>query len=119
MAFLRTKNKCHGCHSSDDNKPHHCVKCAIKHCEFLAETISGFCYDCRKYPYPRLKQLNKRYKTKYNTSLLDNLQLIKGTGLAYFLELEKEKWTCACGGTVCIHYGYCMECKSKVKIDNP
>jgi len=115
MAYLRVRNKCYGCHSDDKSKPHHCAKCSIKHCEFLAETVSGFCYDCRKFPCTRLKQLDKRYRTKYYTSLIGNLNSIKEAGLDAFLIAEKKRWTCSCGGTFCIHYGYCMECKKPIQ----
>jgi len=33
-------------------------------------------------------------------------------GLDEFLLIEQLKWTCIkCGGTICVHEGYCSECQ--------
>ena len=64
MAYLREKNKCPGCNGSNEDKPVYCVKCRIKNCEIIKNNRSGFCFECEKYPCSRLKQLDKRYKTK-------------------------------------------------------
>ncbi|RPH31047.1 MAG: DUF3795 domain-containing protein [Bacteroidales bacterium] len=111
LAYLRTKNKCEGCWGSDTKKPKHCVACSIKNCEHLLKTTSKFCYDCEKYPCSRIKQLDKRYRTKYKMSIIDNLLLIKESGLSNFIQLDKIKWSCKnCGGTICVHRGYCLDC---------
>ena len=70
MAHLRDRKKCNGCNSDDKDMPFHCTKCAIK-----------FCCDCPTIPCIRLKQLDKRYHTKYKMSMLDNLATIKKDGL--------------------------------------
>lgn len=77
LAYLRTKNRCEGCWGENEHKPKHCVKCVIKNCELLAKTDSKFCYDCEKYPCTRLKQLDKRYRTNYSMSMIENLDSIK------------------------------------------
>ena len=111
-AFLRDKNKCPGCQAEDKKKPNHCSVCSIKNCEQLALTTSRFCFDCPTYPCKRLKQLDKRYSTKYNTRILDNQMQIKNLGLEGFVELEKVKWKCGeCGNTICMHRGYCLACE--------
>lgn len=111
LAYLREKNKCEGCLGSGDRKPKYCLVCSIKNCDNLAITNSKFCYDCSKFPCSRIKQLDKRYRTKYKMSVIDNLQLIKDYGLVNFIQLEKVKWECkTCGGTICVHRGYCLDC---------
>jgi len=111
LAFLREKNKCPGCRNMGKNKPGYYKKCIINNCGLLAKTNSGFCYDCSKYPCPRLKQLDKRYRTNYNMSMLENLNNIQKLGLDEFLILEQNKWACSkCGGTICVHRGYCLNC---------
>ncbi|MCF8297908.1 MAG: DUF3795 domain-containing protein [Saprospiraceae bacterium] len=117
MAYLREKNRCEGCRGSNENKPNQCVRCIILNCEFLAKTKSGFCYECEKIPCRRLKQLDKRYRTKYNMSMLENLESIKTIGLEQFVKNEKERWKCeVCGGTICVHYGLCLTCNDRKKV---
>jgi hypothetical protein len=109
--YLRTKNKCSGCRIDSDTKPAYCKSCKISNCELLAKTESGFCYDCDKLPCQRLKQLDKRYRTRYNTGLIQNLTIIKEKGMDIFLELEKNKRTCVkCGSIISIHKEKCSAC---------
>ena len=110
MAHLREKKKCNGCNNDDKDKPFHCTKCVIKHCEIKQQLNFNFCYDCPKYPCTRLKQLDKRYRTKYKMSMLDNLAKIKEIGPDNFVQAENERWTCDCGGIICVHKGCCSIC---------
>ena len=50
-------------------------------------------------------------------SIIDNLRLIKDIGVDNFVQLEKIKWNCMdCGGTICVHRGYCIDCgKTKMQ----
>lgn len=112
LAYLREKNTCAGCWGDNKYKFASCAKCIIKNCDLLKETTSKFCYDCPKYPCARLKQLDKRYKTKYHMSMRENLKVIKKLGLPVFIEMEKARWMCpVCGGSICVHRGYCLSCK--------
>jgi hypothetical protein len=115
FVFLREKDSCKGCWGPDHAKPKHCLVCSIKICQYLAETDSKFCYECVRFPCTRLKQLDKRYQAKYNTSIIKNLLIIEESGLDAMLDLEKVKWKCPdCGGTICIHLKVCMNCKKPV-----
>ncbi|MBP7497381.1 MAG: DUF3795 domain-containing protein [Bacteroidales bacterium] len=112
LAYLRDKNNCFGCWGDNADKPIYCSRCIIMNCELLGKTKSKFCYECQKFPCKRLKQLDKRYKTKYNMSMLENLNSIKINGLKSFVTSEKERWLChKCGGSICVHRGYCLSCK--------
>jgi hypothetical protein len=109
---LRAKNKCVGCRTEDGFKPKHCIQCSINNCEYLSHTASGFCFDCEKYPCTRIKYIDKRYRTKYNLSLIENLDNIKKSGLNQFFISEKKRWKCSnCGGSICIHTRFCIDCK--------
>jgi hypothetical protein len=111
LAYLRDKNHCRGCRDDSKVYPAYCVSCIIKNCDLLRETDSGFCYECVKYPCRRLKQLDKRYRTRYRMSMLDNLGFIKAAGLPAFVEKEKMRWICPfCGATLCVHRKYCLSC---------
>lgn len=107
LAYLRPKNKCKGCRSEIDGKPVTRVNCRIKKCEKQNE----FCLDCDVFPCSRLKQLDKRYRLKYKMSMIENLLFIKENGLQDFVKKEKDRWICLnCGGTICVHKGYCIAC---------
>lgn len=111
MAYLREKNKCHGCRESNLNKPVTRTKCKIKNCEFFQKEGTQFCFECSDFPCDKLKHLDKRYRTKYNMSMIENLENIQKLGLKEFLENERARWTCSkCGGTICVHKGYCYSC---------
>jgi hypothetical protein len=111
LAFLREKNKCCGCWPITGNKVNYCFTCSIKNCEFLEKTSSKFCNDCDKFPCRRMKDLDKRYTTKYKTSLIQNLITIKMIGIDNFLLNETKKWTCPkCGSNLCVHRDACPTC---------
>ena len=110
--YLRKDRKCPGCRGDDTSKLVSCLRCAIKNCETVKVNRSGFCYECETYPCERLKHLDKRYRTKYKMSMLENLGFIKANGLTAFAAKEKERWRCAkCGGVICVHKGYCLQCE--------
>ncbi|MCL5094047.1 MAG: DUF3795 domain-containing protein [Patescibacteria group bacterium] len=77
-------------------------------CEFLKKEKIKFCYECPDFPCQNLETLDKRYRTRYNTSLIGNLKEIKGRGLKRFLAAEAKKWQRPdCEGTISIHDGKC------------
>lgn len=110
MAYLRDNNRCTGCNIESPKKPRHCLNCKIKYCSERAEG-SLFCFECKKYPCARLRQLDKRYRTKYSWSLTGNLNEIKNSGLGRFMEIENTRWVCPnCGNPICIHNRKCYHC---------
>jgi hypothetical protein len=111
MAYLREKNKCPGCRLFNKSEPVTRARCKIKNCQTFKRSKSKFCFECEEYPCDRLKHLDKRYRTKYNMSMIENLENIKKLGLREFIKNEKIRWTCLhCGGTICVHRGYCYTC---------
>lgn len=81
------------------------------HCELLGKGLVRFCHECGDFPCRRLKALDKRYRTKYHMSMLDNLVFIKEQGMEKFLEAEEAKWHCPeCGQVLCCHNGLCLNC---------
>lgn len=114
-AHLRAKNKCPGCRASDSCKPKTRTACSIKTCGEFKNGKIKYCCECKSFPCRSLEQLDKRYRTKYGMSVIENLFAIKTSGIRKFLQEEKVRWTCkACGGTVCVHSGICSSCKVKV-----
>ena len=90
-AFLREKNRCNGCRESDENKSISVQKCIIKNCEILQQKQLKYCSSkCEKFPCTRLKNLDKRYRTKYHSSLIENLQFIEEFGIRKFIQRKKK-----------------------------
>ena len=101
-------------HGIDAAVPGYCVRCIIRNCEIIKTNQSGFCYECPKYPCRRLKELDRRYRTKYGMSMIENLGFIREQGLSAFVDKEAERWRChKCGGVICVHRGYCFACGEK------
>lgn len=114
MAYQRKKNKCGGCNSDNCMKSAYLKGCILKNCATVQNNNSGLCYECDKYPCRRLKQLDKRYRTKYHMSMLENLESIKEHGMEAFLGNEEIRWTCTeCGNIVCVHRNACSACKAQ------
>jgi hypothetical protein len=117
MSYLAMKNDlkkqgvmtgyCAGCRPRGKN-------CAFmkKSCELLAKGLVKYCYECAEFPCQRLKNLDKRYRTNYHMSMIENLDYIKEHGMTKFLKQQLEKWRCLkCGGVITCHGGLCYSCE--------
>lgn len=113
-AHLRDKNKCLGCRCADAHKPVTRVRCKIKTCQVFRTGKAKFCFECKQFPCDILKRFDKRYKTNFHMSTIENLENIRSLGIRKFLKNEDVRWTCRhCGGTICVHSGYCVICSTK------
>ena len=113
LGFQRTRNRCVGC-IGFGNKPYHCTVCSIKACPEKHGKEDMLCIDCDKFPCRRIKDLDKRYTTRYGESPVKNLQSIKELGVKEFIKKEKAKWICSnCGHLLCVHRELCLICGSK------
>ena len=93
IGFLRDKNKCPGCRSDWEINSKYIRKCIIRNCDQLKNNNWKFCSrKCENYPCKRLKSLDKRYKTKYGMSMLENLENIDKYGIRKFIDMEKKRW---------------------------
>jgi hypothetical protein len=111
MRFLRAKDACQGCRADDEGKAASCVGCAIRTCEHLASTASGYCFECTRFPCARLKRLDARYREKYRSSLLENLETIRDRGIDALVAAERATRVCPeCGGLECMHTPACIYC---------
>ena len=113
--YIREKNSCPGClrnHGQESKKSKYRSTCKIRNCEQIAKGKIRFCSDkCDSFPCTRLKQLDKRYRTKYGMSMIDNLKMINDVGIRQFIRNEKVKWVCpGCGGLLCVHKPACLFC---------
>jgi hypothetical protein len=110
-AYARDKNVCPGCRGDDTSKSKSCLACKIKNCEKLVKGELEYCFQCNEFPCALLIHLDKRYKTKYGTSPIDNLLSIKEIGISSYVENENIKWACVeCGAMICMHKLQCLSC---------
>ena len=110
--YIRPRNKCLGCRASNENKPASCANCKIVVCEKRIQNKWESCVPCDT-PCPRLKNLDKRYRTKYHMSMIENLSAIREHGLESFLRQQSEKYRCAvCGEVLCVHREDCPSCNA-------
>lgn len=118
IGHLRDRKTCPGCNDPDDSsKAYHCAACTIKRCEHLAQSSEASCVDCAKYPCARLRQLDKRYRSKYRMSVIENLGELHRVGVEAFVELERARWACPhCGALVSVHRTACLACGKSVEV---
>ncbi|MGE5248885.1 MAG: DUF3795 domain-containing protein [Bacteroidota bacterium] len=110
-AHTRAKNPCPGCRGDDARKPKTRVICKIKTCEKIATGRVGYCFECGEFPCGHVLRLDKRYRAKYGTSVVENLLSIQKTGMPSFLKTERARWTCPqCGDILCMHRPQCPSC---------
>ena len=104
-------------------RKHTCITCRLrerpcafikKQCDKLLNNKIKYCFECEDFPCKRLQDLDKRYKTYFKMSMIENLQNIKKQGIEKFLRQQKKKWACPkCGKTICCHNGICFNCDLK------
>jgi hypothetical protein len=111
-AYVRDKNACPGCRGGDSSKSKSCLACHIKNCEKIVSGKIKYCFGCDSFPCARLNHLDKRYRTKYGMSMIENLNAVRRMGIRRFIENEKKRWACPeCGGLLCAHKSECIHCQ--------
>ena len=105
---------------SGRKRKHPCITCRLrkkpcafikKQCDQLTDRKIEYCFECTDFPCKHLKTLDRRYRTKYGMSMIENLRHIQTNGITQFLKNEKERWKCStCGGVVCVHNKTCYTC---------
>jgi hypothetical protein len=112
IGHIRKRNKCPGCRELDAYKSSYGRECYIRGCQILNSNNWEFCSDkCEKFPCLRLKNLDKRYRTRYGMSMIENLGNIKSLGISNFVESERIRWKCPeCGELLCVHKASCLSC---------
>lgn len=96
---------CEGCRPKRKKCGH-----LMKDCSLLRRGQVRFCYECGDFPCAKLRLIDERYRKSYRMSLLENLELIKRSGVEGFLAKEREAWSCGCGELRSCHNGLCFAC---------
>ncbi len=115
--YIRPRNQCLGCNAPDESKPKSCTNCKIVVCEKRNQNGWLTCADCNTY-CRRLKDLDKRYSSKYHMSMIENLDIIRNNGMDSFLKQQADKFCCPmCGEIICVHRNECPSCKKTIWIN--
>ncbi len=110
----KIQKPCSGCMQENKSKPVHCRKCKIKDCVQLKEIT--YCYQCGDFPCRLIRNLEKSYNSRYDESLVENSEIVKGNGVFYFMETHSARYTCTeCGGIVSLHDKVCTECGKRTR----
>lgn len=115
-AYIREENACPGCRNNlDKQNMKHRMTCKIRNCEEITNRRSKYCLvSCDRFPCKRLKQLDERYRAKYEMSMIDNLRMIDEFGIRHFIRNEKIKWMCPeCSEIMSVHRPRCLSCGHK------
>lgn len=99
----RNNLPCPECRRDDKGKPRSCASCRIKNCPKRIKNKWKYCYECEAFPCARLKNLDKRYRTKYEMSMIENQEYIRDHGIRKFLAREEKRWT-KDGKVYCVHH---------------
>lgn len=112
IGFQRIKNRCVGCNNIG-YKPNYCIDCRFLCCPEKNDNKKILCHECSKFPCRQIKNLEKRYSTRYGESPINNLLKIKEISLTEFIRTEEQKWKCNhCGHLLCVHREKCLNCGS-------
>jgi hypothetical protein len=115
MAYLREKNKCPGCRENNINKAITVLECKIKNCNELSRNNLKYCIKCKSFPCKLINHIDKRYRTKYNMSMIENLNNIEKFGIKKFVKNENIRWVCSkCGFPIIVHKKCCSNCGEKI-----
>lgn len=62
-------------------------------------------------PCANLDRVDRRYRKRYDVSLVGNLGELERNGMKGFIEAQGAKYKCpACGDVICVHDGKCYVC---------
>jgi hypothetical protein len=100
-AYLRQRNPCHGCREAEQNMPKTRASCRMRIC---GVQTGRFCYECAEFPCDRLRLMDRRYRTRYGMSEIENLACIRDEGMEAFLDREHRRWV-SDEGVLCVHDG--------------
>ncbi len=101
---------CHGCKS--DAVCSFCTECHFKKCS--SEKGIEFCFECGDFPCEKLTAFrNDEYP--HHSIIFKNLDEIRTVGVAHWLTLQKERWSCLeCDTEFAWYSDTCRKCGAPV-----
>lgn len=99
----------------------HCAGCiprgkncyVLRGCSKLRKHEIQSCSQCDTVPCKYLAHLDKRYRERYDMSMVENIKELKTKGIDAFLKDQQQKYRCPnCGKIICVHDRKCYSCGS-------
>ncbi len=101
IGYIRAKNKCDcdGCLTPNTKCS---KKCTLRYC---TKRKGKYCnQSCTSFPCQHLKNPDRRYRAKYDMSMIENIGQIEEVGIRQFVRIENTRRVCvACGELICGH----------------
>jgi hypothetical protein len=60
----------------------------------LAKNEIKFSFECKNMPCDNLNRLDRRYRKRYDMSMVENLKDLTEKGMKKFLRVQEEKYEC-------------------------
>lgn len=109
--YQKRSHPCLGCRLRTTKKSHLCV---IKNCREERWSSPSLCLGCAKFPCPRLRALDQRYREKTAGGCSASWKTFwpfRKREWKHFLHEETEKWTCPhCGEVLRAGSSFCLAC---------
>ncbi len=92
--------------------------CYIKRgCRKLSKNEVCFCFECEVLPCKNLDRLDRRYRERYDMSMVENLRMLREKDIEAFLTVQRRKYQCPnCGDVLSVHDGKCYACGYKARL---
>ena len=119
LAFINNLDRpqCAGCRPNREKCSYLFDKCSGINHDIKCNESTPFCYECDQFPCKEIKRMDKRYKSGYNMSVIENLEFIEQNGVGKFAETQQEKYQCSkCDGLISIHNRKCFRCDKITKL---
>ena len=105
------RSQCRGCRIEDRKCSYLFGKCSGINGSLRGTASARFCFECDQYPCEQINRLDQRYRKSFGVSVKDNLEKIRTSGAAAFMEEQREKYSCSrCGWVISIHNRKCFTC---------
>ena len=70
-----------------------------------------FCFECDDMPCENLDRIDRRYRKRYDMSMVENLVELKEKGMKKFLDIQEDRYKCPkCGDVISVHDRKCYAC---------
>ncbi len=104
------RSQCIGCRPRNQRCAYIFGKCTgINH---TSKGDAAYCFECNQYPCKEILRVDKRYRSNYQMSIMDNLECIRKIGISGFIKEQYDKYRCLrCGGLLSIHNRKCFKCE--------
>ena len=111
------RNQCVGCRPGNTKCSYLFEKCSGINAEIEGNASAKFCFECDQYPCKQINRMDTRYRTNYQMSVKDNLELLRHNGVNKFIKEQYDNYHCPkCNGLISIHNRKCFKCDTITRL---